>query len=205
MAMFVDYDTEKPPTRDHPWTIALSNPEETYVDFRTHLDQIALVLPDFKPWSHYPAIQTFYALLAWLNGPDSVLESNDCGLRAPRRDSEAPEMVREAFDADPVVIHGRLTIIFRNLAWNASGPTVDGLKTSIHEGLRDNVPLFPAVVKIGEWVHFFTAVKKEGRAVTLLYWAWGDDEAMAMGHLNTTFSAIHGCLRWISDAVRRRG
>jgi hypothetical protein len=99
----------------------------------------------------------------------------------------------------------RLTVIFRDLAWNASVRTVDGLKTSIHDGLRNNVPNIPAVVKIGEWDHFFTAVNKEGRAVTLLCGASGDDKAMAMAHLNTTFDAIHGCLRWISDAIRQRG
>jgi hypothetical protein len=37
----------------------------------------------------------------------------------------------------------RLTVIFRDLAWNASVRTVDGLKTSIHDGLRDNVPNIP--------------------------------------------------------------
>jgi hypothetical protein len=203
--MFVVYDTQKPPGRHHPWTVAVKNPEEQYVDFKAHPDQIPLGLPDFKPWSHYQAIQTFYALLKWLNGPDSLFESNDCGLRAPRRDSETPEIVRNAFDADPIVMHGRLTIIFRDLAWNASVPTVDRLKTAIHDGLRDNVPNIPAVVKIGDWNHLFTEINKEGRAVTLLYWAWGDDEAMAMAHLNTTFDAIHACLRWISNGTRSRG
>jgi hypothetical protein len=77
---------------------------------------------------------------------------------------------KSAFEADPIVMHARLTVIFRDLAWNASVRTVDGLKTSIHDGLRDNVPNIPAVVKIGEWDHFFTGVNKEGRAVTLLCW-----------------------------------
>ena len=203
--MFVDYDTEKPPGREHPWTVAIANPEEKYVDFKAHPDQIPLALPDFKPWSQYQAIQTFYALLAWLNGPDSIFESNDCGLRPPRRDHEMPQIVRNAFKADPVVMHARLTVIFRDLAWNASVPTVNGLIKSIHDGLRDNVPNIPAVVKIGEWIHFFTAINKEGRAVTLRCWAWGDDEAMAMAQLNTAFSALHGCLRWISDAKKNRG
>jgi len=203
--MFVDYDTEKPPARQHPWTVVVAKPEEKYVDFKAYPDQIPLALPDFIPWAHYPAIQTFYGLLAWLNGADSIFESNDCGLRPPRRDNDAPQVVRNAFDADPIVVHGRLTIIFRDLAWNASVRTVDGLKTSIHDGLRQIVGNIPAVVKIGEWTHFFTAINKEGRAVTLLCWAWGDDESMAMGHLDTTFGAIHGCLRWISDAIKIRG
>jgi hypothetical protein len=202
--MFVDYDTERPPERDHPWTVAVANPNEKYVDFKSNPDQIPIVLPDFQPWSHYAAIETFYSLLAWLNGPDSIFESNDCGLRPPRIDNASPAPIRSAFDADPIVMHCRLTIIFRALAWNASVPTIDGLKTAIHNGLRDNVPNIPAVVKIGEWNHFFTAINKDGRAVTLVIWAWGDDEAMAMAHLNSTFEAIHACLRWISENVKSR-
>jgi hypothetical protein len=101
-------------------------------------------------------------------------------------------------------MHARLTIIFRDLAWNTSAPTVDGLKKSIHDCLRDNVPYIPAVVKIGSWAHSFTAIQKEGRAVTLVCWAWGDDEAMAMVQLKNTFEAIHACLKWISEHLRNR-
>jgi hypothetical protein len=202
--LFVDYDREKPPGRDHPWTFAVANPEEKYVDFKSHPDQIPLALPDFRPWSHYPAIQRFYSLLTWLNGTDSIFESNDCGLRPPRQDNAPPAPIKHAFKSDPIVMHARLTIIFRDLAWNTSVPTVDRLKTTIHDGLRDNVPNIPAVVTIGEWAHFFTQISKEGRAVTLICWAWGDDEGMAMSNLHTTFEAIYGCLRWISNGTKRR-
>ena len=202
--MYVAYDIEQPPGREHPWAEALANPDEKYVDFKADPDQIPTALVDFKPWSHYPAIQTFYALLAWLNGADSIFESNDCGLRPPRRDPEVPEPIRRVLDADPIVMHCRLAILFRDLAWNASEPTVDGLKSSIHDALRERVPNFPAVVKIGDWPHLFTEIDKEGRAVTLLIWAWGDDEASAMANLNTTFVNLHGCLRWISDAIKTR-
>lgn len=202
--MLVDYDTEIPPQRMHPWTVVEAIPGARYWDFKAYPEQIPLVLEDFKPWSHYPAIPRFYDLLTWLNGNDSIFESNDCGLRAPRRDDAVPEIVRRSFASDPLVVHGRLTIIFRDLAWNASAPTVDGLKRTIHDGLRDTVPIFPAVVKVGQWEHLFTSINKEGRAVSLRFWAWGNDEAMAMDNLNSTFHAIHSCLRWISDGVKKQ-
>ena len=202
--MFVDYDTEIPPPRQHPWTKVEANPEARYWDFRAHPEQIPLVLEDFKPWAHYTAIPRFYELLTWMNGNDSIFELNDCGLRPPKRDNETPEMMRHVFTSDPVVLHGRLAFIFRDLTWNASAPTLDGLKKAIHDGLRDNVPNIPAVVQVGDWAHLFTSINKEGRAVTLRFWAWGDDEAMAMGHLHSTFDAIHGCLRWLSDGIKNR-
>jgi hypothetical protein len=202
--LFVDYDREQPPGRNHPWTFAVANPEEKYVDFKAHLDHIPLVLPDFRRWSHYPAIQRFYSLLTWLNGAESIFESTDCGLRPPRQDTVPPAPIKYAFEGEPIVMHARLTIIFRNLTWNTSVATVDRLKTAIHDVLRDNVPNIPAVVKIGEWAHFFTEISKEGRAITLLCWAWGQDEAMSMAQLSTTFDVVHGCLRWISDGTRSR-
>lgn len=201
MSMFVEYDSEIPPPREHPWTVG-ATPEARYWDFRAHPEQIPLVLEDFKPWSHYPAILRFYELLTWINGNESIFESNDCGLRPPRCDQAAPEIVRRVFDSDPIVMHARLAIIFRDLAWNTSTPTINGLKTSIHDGLRNNVPNVPAVVKIGEWAHFFTSIDKEGRAVTFRIWAWGEDEARAMDQLKFAYDAIDGCLRWISDGVR---
>jgi hypothetical protein len=114
-----------------------------------------LVLEDFRLWSHHAAILRFYELLTWLNGNDSIFESNDCGLRPPKRDNETPEIIRHGFTSDPIVVHGRLAFIFRDLAWNASAPTVDGLKKAIHDGLRDNVPNIPAVVRwlLGTLIH----------------------------------------------------
>jgi hypothetical protein len=200
--MLVEYDTEIPPPREHPWTVVVANPEARYWDFKASPEQVPLVLEDFKPWSHYPAIPRFYELLTWLNGSGSIFESNDCGLRPPRRDEATPEIVRQCFTSDPIVVHGRLTILVRDLTWNASTPTVDGLKTAIHDCLRNGVPNFPSVVMVGEWEHLFTLVNKEGRAVSLRFWAWGDDEAMAMANLNSTFGAIHKCLKGISDGAK---
>jgi hypothetical protein len=102
--MFVDYSDEIPPGRHHPWTPVENNPEAKYYDFKTHPEQIPLVLEDFKPWAHYPAIPRFYELLRWLNGRESILESNDCGLRPPRRDQATPDVVRHVFDSDPIDI-----------------------------------------------------------------------------------------------------
>ena len=203
--MFVEYDPAVPPPREHPWTVEQSNPEARYWDFRACPEQVSLVLEDFKPWSHYPAIPRFYALLTWLNGSDFIFESTDCGLLASRQDDAVPEIIRRCLGSNPIVVHGRLTVIFRDLARNASGPTVDSLMKAIHDGLRDNVPNFPAVVKVGDWDHLFTLINKEGRAVSLLFWAWGDDEALAMDSQNPVFDAIHGCLRWISDGVKNTG
>ncbi|HEY4942453.1 MAG TPA: hypothetical protein VII56_13580 [Rhizomicrobium sp.] len=195
-------DDEIPPPRQHPWTVVVSNPNLHYWDFKSQPEQIPNVLEDFKPWAHCEAIQRFYELLSWLNGADSVFESNDCGLRPPIVDHATPEPIRSAFGADPVVMHCRLTFIVRDLLWNCSKPTVDAIKIRMLDALRENVPNIPAVVKVGEWAHFFTEVEKAGHAISLRIWAWGDDEAAAMRQLGDVFEALHGCLRWMSDGIK---
>jgi hypothetical protein len=202
--VFVEYDSDIPPPRQHPWTESAANPDWKYCDFKIHPDRIPFVLEDFSEWSRYPATTTFFEMLIWLNGPDSILESNDCGLRPPRQDHESPEVIRCSFESDPTVIHARLAILFRDLAWNVSIPTINGLKQSIHDCLRQNFPDWPLAIKVGDWVHEFTALGKEGRVVTLRFWSWGDDEAMAMVNLKAAFDATFACLRWVSDGVKKQ-
>ena len=81
--MYVYFDTEAPgPPRMHPWDKATKNSEWRYYDLKSNLELTPTVLEDFKPWERYPAIQNFYDLLRWINGPDAIFETNDCGLRA---------------------------------------------------------------------------------------------------------------------------
>ena len=89
---------------------------------------ISECLEDFVPWARYPAIQRFYDLVRRLNGPDSILETNDSGLRSPRVDDQALEIIRHTFAADPTVVLARLTVIFRDLGLNASQPHVEWMK-----------------------------------------------------------------------------
>jgi hypothetical protein len=189
--MFVQYDNRPdPPSRNHPWSIVVEQPGGQYWNFREHPSLIPEVLEDFKPWAHYSAIQQFYYLLSWLNGPDSIFETNDCALGIPSVDTKTPDVVRTVFEAYPISMHGRLTLIFRYLLFNTSRPHVDWLKRGIHDNLRDHVSNFPAVIFVGEWAHFFTEIEKEGHAVSLQFWAWGDDEAMAMENLGGIFATL---------------
>ena len=66
--------------RSHPWIDGESDPTHRYYDFRTSPELIRSSLEDMQEWSTYPATETFYRLLEWLNGPESVFESNDCAF-----------------------------------------------------------------------------------------------------------------------------
>jgi hypothetical protein len=201
--MFVQYDNSPiPPPRRHPWTIVEDDPGLRYWNFREQTEKIPVALEDFMRWAKYPAIAKFYELLAWLNGEDSVFETNDCALGEPRIDHQTPPLVRQAFDKDPVCIHGRLTVIFRDLEWNTSRPNFDHLKRMVHDNLFYNVPNYPSVIFVGEWPHLFTALDKEGHALALQFWAWGDDEALAFENLQSTFDTLLQLFKYLSEAAK---
>lgn len=49
--------------RSHPWAGAVASPGCRYYDFKVEPDLIRSVLEDFLPWSHHPAVTTFYLVL----------------------------------------------------------------------------------------------------------------------------------------------
>ncbi len=203
--MFVQYDTDhNPPHRRHPWIDAASGPNARYRDFVKRPELISEVLEDFRPFAKFQAIQSFYNLLRWLNGADSPFETNDCGLCPPRIDSQTPDIIRHIFDSDPVVLHGRLTILYRSLAFNTLMPYVQWLTTNIHDTLRDRVPNFPAAVFVGTWPHLFAAIDRTGDVVSLRFWAWGSDERIAMQNLGAIFGNLEGLLQALAHALNER-
>jgi hypothetical protein len=199
--MYVQYDDERAPERNHPWTVVIGDPEARYWNFREDPELISTVLEDFTPWARYPAIQQFYTLLRWLNGPESAFETNDCGMIPPRLDAETPPMVRQVFDTDPLVIHGRISILYRHLPFNTSKESVDWLKKSIHNCLRDQVRAFPSVLFVGELAHWFTEIDKPGHTVVVKFWAWGENEAHAMENLGGTCSLLLELFKHLSEQV----
>jgi len=201
--VIVQQDTsDNPPLREHPWSDAASGPNSRYCDFVSHPEQIPLALEDFKPFAHYEAIQTFYALLTWLNGPHSPFETNDCGLLPPRTDHSTPGIVRVLFDADPTVFHGRLTVLYRNLIFNSSQRHINWLNQNVQNALRDRVPHFAAVIFVGQWPHWFVATDRPGQVLSLRFWAWGGDQAGAMQSLENIFVNLQALFEGLAAAMR---
>src|SRR5688500_4941556 len=74
--------------RSHPWVDATDNPECRYYDLTASPAHIRESMEDFRPWNHYPAIESFYALLERLNNESSALESNDCAFSGPETNED---------------------------------------------------------------------------------------------------------------------
>jgi hypothetical protein len=180
--------------RSHPWTVAAENPAARYLDLRADPALIRTSLEDFLPWSDWPAVDTFYSLLEWLNGAGSTLESNDCAFVGP---SENPtDGVPKALEAT-----GRLMILWRKLPLNLSRENVEWLRIALHRSLNETDPgLEYGVVGISVCRVRFVRLPVSGRKnlglqLMLSFWAWGDTDEEVMANLARVFRNLWDALR----------
>ena len=177
--------------RGHPWDTAIDNADERYYDFKEHSDLVTEVLEDFKPWARYPAIATFYELLRWINGPESIVESNDCAFQGPRANpSRAIPKARECT--------GRLMILVRRLEMNVFFQVVADLEERLLVELQslDTDFEWGAVGTTLARVHYHSLpCAPAGFQLCISFWAWGDTDDDAMSSLGRTFSNLNRALR----------
>lgn len=184
--------------RSQPWTDATDDPGARYHDLRAHPELIRTALEDFTPWQRYPAIETFYALVEWLDGPDSPLETNDCAFTGPQPNPGAPR-------SQALECSGRVMILFRDLPRNRDRALVASFTHALHVALaaRDQTFQPGAVGTTTIPVRYRALPGPEeaqlGEQLMLSFWAWGRTEAETMAHLGRVVGNLHRALR---DAIR---
>ena len=183
--MHVYDEKELEGVRAHPWTISDGNPGCRYYDFRRRPELIPIVLEDFVPWSHYAAVEEFYAYLTWLNGPDSELESNDCAFGGVRRNNS------EHLTSKKLQVDGRLMVFFRELAMNCDQRNAVYLRDCYRWYLERTQPdLQLAALGLSNLGTYFNAVGKIGSCLVFSFFAWGDSEAEAMDTARHLFAGL---------------
>lgn len=199
--------------RLHPYSAGDAD-QSGFIDFKAQPQRIPEVLEDFRPFADRPAIQTFYAMLAWINGPQSRLESCDCLLRPP-----APH--RDANSSRPLCINGRLCLMFRHLPANCDSQNADWLCGRMMAELSQidvGLPASDAVVGFSQNASLYTAISQgfflpDGRFDSahddpgmgthpmLSVWAYGDDEDAAFDMLERVYRNIWQACRHVSTAI----
>lgn len=168
--------------RSHPWTDSASCADFRYVDLKADTSRVRTALEDFVPWSHYAAIDDFYALVAWLNGPDSMLESNDCAFTGPQA-NDAPSFAKE------LQCSGRIMVLFNRLERNLSRLAVDSFKNALHHrlGAIDTTFAWGMIGTTILPVRYVTLPGSQdqqlGYQLMVSFWAWGSVEAELMTNL----------------------
>lgn len=178
--------------RSHPWTNTVGSSRCRYLDLKAQPALIRTALEDFVPLSHHRAITRFYELLERLNGPTSLLESNDCSFSGPHP-SEAPQIGK-------LQCAGRVMILHRELALNLSRRRVEELKNAILVPLSSLDPGFESGM-VGATI---TPVRyldlpadndrNLGHQLMLSFWAWGDSDGEVMDNLERVMVSLSAVL-----------
>lgn len=190
------------PMRSHPWQGASADPASRYFDLRKNPALIRTSLEDLLPWSAWPAIETFYGLLEWINGADSILESNDCAFSGPSA-NETPQFP-QALEST-----GRLMILWQHLPSNLSEERAEWLKGALHQSLNEmdesfelgviGMTLFPT-----RYVTLPLPEKRQrGFQLILSFWCWGDTEEEVMENLDRTLRNMWRALREVDREVQK--
>jgi hypothetical protein len=183
--------------------VAREDARNRYHDFKGDLGLIRSSLEDFLPWSRWPAIDTFYKLLEWLNGPDSILESNDSAFQGPAPNGSA--QFEKALEAT-----GRLMVLLRDLPRNLSLSNTEWVKGALHRRLAGIDPgLEYGAVGLTVYPAKFVSIplpdeEQLGSQLMVSFWAWGDSEEEVMGNLDRTLGNIHEALRAVDQEAAGR-
>ena len=174
------------------------------------------MLEDFRPYASEQAVQNFFELPRWMNGPDSELESVDCAFRAPHQNNSA-RVSQRAFQAD-----GRLCLMFRRLRANCHEDSFHWLLNRLAgelEHVDTELPASEAVVGFSTAAALFTDLSTtgvrladgtfesdeddpaHGFQVILWFWAWGDDESAVFSNLDRAFKNIWTACRGTSEEI----
>jgi hypothetical protein len=190
--------------RSHPWHGSLTDPTHQYHDLKKHPELIRSSLEDFTPWAAYPATETFYQLLEWVNGPASMLETNDCAFTGPT----ANEMAQ--FPA-ALQCSGRVMLLFRQLTKNQDKKRVGRLTEALARGLSAQDEGFEmgvigaTIVPVRLTPLPGTEDEQLGSQLMLSFWAWGDDPVQTLANLDRTLSNLSVVLQSVAASKSRRG
>lgn len=213
--MRVYYDTSRTyaEPRVHPYSAA-SDDQSGYVDFKARPELVELVLEDFKPYSDKKAVQTFYRFLKWINGLDSLLETNDCAFRPPNSHQDPNSEMA-------LCAHGRVFVLYRDLNLNSSNEHAEWLCQRLMEVLRTQDPEFTshqgvvgftlnhaiqlAISQANELPGGMIDIAADdpgiGRHLMLSYWAYGNDEDQTFQNLERVFDNIWEATRITSGEI----
>lgn len=200
MKVYEHRDPDSMNPRAHPWVDSESNPAHRYYNFRSSPELIRSSIEDMQEWSAYPATETFYRLLEWINGPESVFESNDCAFSGATATPQFPKRLQ---------CSGRLMMLYRDLTLNTSPEQIQWLTNAAALALTQTDPAFEggAIGATIMSVRFTTlpgpTERQRGQQLMLSFWAWGEQEPEVMTNLDRTFRNVTVALRGLSDEIRR--
>lgn len=183
--------------RYHPWIVTVNTEGGRYVDFKASPELIRTTLEDLPRVGGSKAETAIVEFISWANGPTSIFETNDFGMRPPKPNESG-------VSPSALELLSRVTILFRDLEQNV-GAALPQFAATLERAIKSVDPDFQqACWSWCLWPHLFLAVEAaerdaEGAVIALQVWAWGDEPmelydnmARAYGNLRIALEIASG-------------
>jgi len=196
-----EFESAEP--RAHPWSRAVSDESQVYIDFKANPKAIRTSIEDLQVYSKEEFAEEFYSLLEWINGPESLLESNDCAFRG------VVENITDKQFHYPKKCQGRVMILFRDLAENCQPKSMEWVACNIDEIVKRIKPNFRAGA-IG-YSRMPTVYKElgnrpddgaKGEQVMLSFFAYGKNERGCYENMKKVIECAHSALSKINKKIK---
>jgi len=122
--------------RPHPWQGSIHDPNAKFVDFLKRPDLVRISLEDFLPYAAQPAIDRFFRLVEWMNGPGTIWETTESYLWPP-----ASPHTNRVFSQYPVICSARMVFFTRDHLWQCRN--ADWAFRNLLDRLRNRKPTPP--------------------------------------------------------------
>jgi len=188
--------------RAHPWSTAISNQEQKYVDFKASPKSIRTALEDLIPFENEKFTQKFYTLLEWLNSPKCSFESNDCSFLGPHANDTDYQFNYK------LKCSGRLMILFRDIEENTQSPSIEWLLKSLNSSLRLVKPGFKAgAIGLSEMKTVYMQLDDRpkmgglGKQVMFSMFAYGKNKNKCFDNMETVMDCLDSAIRSVDKKV----
>lgn len=188
--------------RSHPWTDMHSDKNSIYRDFKKNPALIRTSLEDFTPLKKWVFVESFYALIEWINSPLCLLESNDCTFNVVEENHDQQYDYAKKCSA-------RLMILFRDIPENCQQRSIDWLMQNILQSVASTKPNFRAgAICLSQNETCYLALGDSpdtggmGQQLVLTFFAYGKNERRCYDNMNQVISIAHSCLKRVNKQIQ---
>lgn len=180
----------------------VSDESSIYMDFKQQPELIRSALEDLLPFQQWEFVEQFYRLIEWVNGANSLLESNDCVFNAVEDNSDQQYLYAKKCS-------GRLMILFREIPENCQDKSIDWLMNNIQSMASSMKPSFKAgAIGLSKSPTCYLALGDKpdtggmGYQVTLNFFAYGEDEQACYTNLKDVLAITQKALLRVNMRIK---
>lgn len=173
-----------------------------YMDFKLQPKLIRTALEDLVPFKKWDFVEQFYSLIEWLNGANSVLESNDCVFNGAEDNPDQQYPYAKKCSA-------RLMILFRDIPENCQDKSINWLMNNILSLAASMKPSFKAgAIGLSQSPTCYLALGDKpdtggmGYQVTLNFFAYGKNDKRCYESMQDVLAIAQLALQRVNKRIQ---